>query len=215
MRSELPLWAIRGMGLALGVALVYALVLVGIAAARVFLLVFIAILLASALEPILGWLRERLPVVGRAGTILVVYLTFFVTVVGPRVRRRPGRDRPGRADPRRPAAVLRTGAGVGRAHPAGGTFDVADGPDRLGLGGAEAARGARLGYRRRGRHDGRGARRDARDAADDGVPVARRATPYPALRVRVPASRSSGRGRGAHGTTSNSAWGCGCAGSSR
>ena len=48
----------------------------------VFLLVFIAVLLASALEPMLGWLRERLPVVGRAGTILVVYLTFFVTVVG-------------------------------------------------------------------------------------------------------------------------------------
>ena len=82
MRSEIPLWALRGMGLALGVALVYALVLVGIAAARVFLLVFIAVLLASALEPMLGWLRQRLPVVGRAGTILVVYLTFFVTVVG-------------------------------------------------------------------------------------------------------------------------------------
>ena len=82
MRSEIPLWALRGMGLALGVALVYALLLVGIAAARVFLLVFIAILLASALEPMLGWLRERLPIVGRAGTILVVYLTFFVTVVG-------------------------------------------------------------------------------------------------------------------------------------
>ena len=82
MRSEIPLWALRGMGLALGVALVYAFVLVGIAAARVFLLVFIAILLASALEPMLGWLRERLPIVGRAGTILVVYLTFFVTVVG-------------------------------------------------------------------------------------------------------------------------------------
>jgi predicted PurR-regulated permease PerM len=82
MRSEIPLWALRGMGLALGVALVYALVLVGIAAARVFLLIFIAILLASALEPMLGWLRERLPIVGRAGTIIVVYLTFFVTVVG-------------------------------------------------------------------------------------------------------------------------------------
>ena len=82
MRSEIPLWATRGIGLALGVILVYALVLVGIAAARVFLLVFIAVLLASALEPMLGWLRERLPIVGRAGTILVVYLTFFVTVVG-------------------------------------------------------------------------------------------------------------------------------------
>jgi predicted PurR-regulated permease PerM len=82
MRSEIPLWALRGMGLALGVALVYALVLVGIAAARVFLLVFIAVLLASALEPMLGRLRERLTIVGRAGTIIVVYLTFFVTVVG-------------------------------------------------------------------------------------------------------------------------------------
>ena len=82
MRSEIPLWAIRGMGLALGVAFIYAVLLVGIAAARVFLLVFIAVLLASALEPMLGWLRERLPIVGRAGTILVVYVTFFVTVVG-------------------------------------------------------------------------------------------------------------------------------------
>jgi predicted PurR-regulated permease PerM len=62
-----------------GVALVSALLLVGIAAARVFLLVFLAVLLASALEPMLAWLRERLAVVGRAGTILVVYLTFFVT----------------------------------------------------------------------------------------------------------------------------------------
>ena len=82
MRSEIPLWTLRGMGLALGVVLVYALLQLGIAASRVFLLVFIAVLLASALEPILGKLRQRLPVVGRAGTILVVYLTFFVTVVG-------------------------------------------------------------------------------------------------------------------------------------
>ena len=82
MRSEIPLWTTRGIGLGLGVVLVYALVMVGVAAARVFLLVFIAVLLAAALEPMLGWLRERMPIVGRAGTILVVYLTFFVTVVG-------------------------------------------------------------------------------------------------------------------------------------
>jgi len=82
MRSEIPLWMTRGIGLALGVVLVYALVMVGVAAAKVCLLVFIAVLLASALEPMLGWLRERLPIVGRAGTILVVYVTFFVTVVG-------------------------------------------------------------------------------------------------------------------------------------
>jgi predicted PurR-regulated permease PerM len=82
MRSEIPLWTLRGIGLALGFLLVYTLVQIGIAAAGVLLLVFVAVLLAAGLEPILGWLRARLPVVGRAGTIIVVYLTFFVTVVG-------------------------------------------------------------------------------------------------------------------------------------
>jgi predicted PurR-regulated permease PerM len=82
MRSEIPLWTTRGIGLALGVVLVYALVQLGLAAAGVLLLVFVAILLASGLEPMLGWLRPRLPIVGRAGTIIVVYLTFFVTVLG-------------------------------------------------------------------------------------------------------------------------------------
>jgi predicted PurR-regulated permease PerM len=82
MRSEIPLWTLRGIGFALGLIVVYALVQIGTASARVILLVFIAVLLASALEPILGWLRVRLPVVGRAGTIIVVYLAFFVTVVG-------------------------------------------------------------------------------------------------------------------------------------
>jgi predicted PurR-regulated permease PerM len=82
MRAEIPLWTLRGMGLALGVALVYALVLIGIAAARVFLLVFVAVLLASALEPGLGWLRARVSVLSRAGSIIVVYLGFFVTVIG-------------------------------------------------------------------------------------------------------------------------------------
>ena len=82
MRSEIPLWTLRGIGFALGVIVVYALVQIGTASARVILLVFVAVLLASALEPMLGWLRARLPVVGRAGTIIVVYLAFFVTVVG-------------------------------------------------------------------------------------------------------------------------------------
>jgi predicted PurR-regulated permease PerM len=82
MRSEIPLWTMRGMGLALGVALVYALLQIGIAAAGVLLLLFVAVLLASALEPMLGWLRVRLPVVSRAGTIIIVYLAFFLTVVG-------------------------------------------------------------------------------------------------------------------------------------
>ena len=46
MRAEIPLWTLRGAGLALGVIVVYALVQIGIASARVILLVFVAVLLA-------------------------------------------------------------------------------------------------------------------------------------------------------------------------
>src|SRR5919112_5269682 len=81
MRSDLAPWTIRGMGFAIGVLIVYGLLQLGIAAGSVLLLVFMAILLAAALEPIVGWLRERLPL-GRAGTILVVYAAFFFTVLG-------------------------------------------------------------------------------------------------------------------------------------
>ncbi len=80
MRSELTPWLIRGMGLAIGVAIVVGLIALGIAAGGVLLLVFVSILLASALAPIVGWLRDRLPL-GRAGTILVVYAGFFALVL--------------------------------------------------------------------------------------------------------------------------------------
>jgi predicted PurR-regulated permease PerM len=81
MRSDIGDWMIRGMGLALGALLIYGLVQLGIAARNVLLLLFVSILLASALEPMVGWLRERLRM-GRSGTILVVYLTFFVVMLG-------------------------------------------------------------------------------------------------------------------------------------
>lgn len=81
MRSDLLPWTIRGMGLALGALLVYGLVQLGGAAGGILLLLFISVLLASALEPIVGLLRDRLPL-GRRGTILVVYATFFVGVLG-------------------------------------------------------------------------------------------------------------------------------------
>jgi predicted PurR-regulated permease PerM len=81
MRSDITPWTIRGMGLALGAIIVYALVQLGIAAGGVLLLLFIAVLLAAALEPIVGWLRDRLGI-GRGWTILVVYLAFFVVVLG-------------------------------------------------------------------------------------------------------------------------------------
>jgi predicted PurR-regulated permease PerM len=80
MRSEMTPWTIRGMGLALGALFVYGLVQLGIAAGGVFLLFFAAVLLASALEPIVGSLRDHLPL-GRGATILVVYASFFATVL--------------------------------------------------------------------------------------------------------------------------------------
>jgi predicted PurR-regulated permease PerM len=81
VRSDLLPWTVRGMGLALGVAIVIGLIQLGIAAGGVLMLLFVAILLASALEPIVGLIRDRLPL-GRGATILVVYVAFFVAVVG-------------------------------------------------------------------------------------------------------------------------------------
>ena len=81
MRSDILPWTIRGMGLALGALLVYGLVQLGGAAGGILLLLFISVLLASALEPIVALLRDRLPL-GRSATILVVYAGFFVAVLG-------------------------------------------------------------------------------------------------------------------------------------
>lgn len=80
MRTELVPWTVRGAGLAAGVATVAGLLWIAGAAAGVLLLLFIAILLAAALEPIIGLVRDRLPI-GRGATILVVYAAFFVSVL--------------------------------------------------------------------------------------------------------------------------------------
>ncbi len=81
MRIELFGSAIRGAGLAIGVAAVAGTLLLAYAAAQILLLIFIAILLASALEPIVLYLRGRLPL-GRGTTILAVYIVFFAVVIG-------------------------------------------------------------------------------------------------------------------------------------
>ena len=81
MRQDLTPWTVRGMGLAIGVAIVVGLIALAVAAGGVLVLVFIAILLASSREPLLGVIRHRLPL-GRGATFLVVYVTFFVTVIG-------------------------------------------------------------------------------------------------------------------------------------
>ena len=61
MRSDLTPWTIRGAGIAAGIALVAGLIALAVAAGGVLILLFVAILLASALEPIVGLIRDRLP----------------------------------------------------------------------------------------------------------------------------------------------------------
>ena len=71
----------RGAGLALGVGLVVALAVVALAASQVLILVFVAVILASGLQPSIAWIRGHLPI-GRGPTILLVYLAFLAVVVG-------------------------------------------------------------------------------------------------------------------------------------
>jgi predicted PurR-regulated permease PerM len=73
-------WIGRGAGLGIGVAIVAGLISLAVTAGSVLLLLFFAVLLASALEPVIAGVRRRLPV-GRVGTILIVYAAFFMLVV--------------------------------------------------------------------------------------------------------------------------------------
>jgi predicted PurR-regulated permease PerM len=80
MRSESLSWAARGVGLALGVGLVLVVAGVVTAAREVVLLVFLAMLLGAALEPVVGLIRGRTGI-GRGLSILIVYATFLAGVV--------------------------------------------------------------------------------------------------------------------------------------
>jgi predicted PurR-regulated permease PerM len=80
MRRLLVGWTARGAGLALGAGAVFLLANLLASAASVIALVFIAVLLATALEPLIGWVRTRLPIVPRGLAILAVYLLFFAAV---------------------------------------------------------------------------------------------------------------------------------------
>jgi predicted PurR-regulated permease PerM len=80
MRRDMLAWAIRGAGLAVGVGFVVLLGGLAVAASSMLLLLFLAILLGSALEPVVGWIRSRTPL-RRGSAILVTYATFFVAVI--------------------------------------------------------------------------------------------------------------------------------------
>jgi predicted PurR-regulated permease PerM len=80
MRAEAVSWVARGAGLAIGVGFVLLLSVLAISTRDVLLLVFIAILLGAALEPVVGMMRGRTGV-SRGPAILIVYAAFLAAVV--------------------------------------------------------------------------------------------------------------------------------------
>ena len=80
-RSTAADWFARGIGFAGGGLLVYGLVNGLVVASSVVLLFFLALLLASALTPLVDRLRSALPI-ARGGALLLVYLAFFGVVIG-------------------------------------------------------------------------------------------------------------------------------------
>lgn len=80
MRAETVSWVGRGAGLAIGVGLVLLVAGLFVAARDIVLLVFLAILLGAALEPVVAWIRSSTGM-ARGLSILIVYATFIVIVV--------------------------------------------------------------------------------------------------------------------------------------
>ena len=80
MRAEAARWVARGSGLAIGVLFVVLLCVLAVAARDVLLLVFIAVLLGAALEPVVGTIRGRIGI-PRGPAILIVYAAFLAAVV--------------------------------------------------------------------------------------------------------------------------------------
>lgn len=81
MRSESLSWVARGVGLAVGVGFVLLLAFMASLARDVLLLVFLAVLLGAALEPLVALIRGRTGI-GRGLSILIVYAVFLTAVVG-------------------------------------------------------------------------------------------------------------------------------------
>ena len=76
MRGEAWRWFVRGVGLAFGVAIALGIIYMLLQGKQVVLLVFVALLLASGLEPLIDRVRARSPL-GRGATLLLVYVGFF------------------------------------------------------------------------------------------------------------------------------------------
>jgi predicted PurR-regulated permease PerM len=72
-------WIARGAALALGIALVVGVLAFAWAAGTVMVLMFVAVILGAALQPIVGWLRDKLHM-RRGAAILLVYGMFLASV---------------------------------------------------------------------------------------------------------------------------------------
>ncbi|MDL2335141.1 MAG: AI-2E family transporter [Chloroflexota bacterium] len=79
MRGQAFLWFVRGVGLAFGVALTVVLLYGVVLSARVLVLVFLALLLASGVEPLIERVRTNSPL-GRGAVLLLVYAAIFAGV---------------------------------------------------------------------------------------------------------------------------------------
>ena len=76
MRGDAFQWFVRGAALALGAALAVGILYILLLGLPIVLLVFVALLLASALEPLIDRIRTRTPL-QRGASLLVVYVAFF------------------------------------------------------------------------------------------------------------------------------------------
>ncbi len=76
-RSQLWLWSVRGFGLGLGLLAVLLLALAAQAAVDVIVLVVFAVLLASGLDPVVDWVRNRLGL-SRVKAITSIYVVLIV-----------------------------------------------------------------------------------------------------------------------------------------
>jgi predicted PurR-regulated permease PerM len=76
-RADAFRWFMRGAALAFGAALTIGVLYVLLQGISVLVLVFVALLLASALEPLVDRIRTRTPL-ARGATLLLFYLIFFV-----------------------------------------------------------------------------------------------------------------------------------------
>ena len=74
-------WITRGAGAAIGVAIVAGVIALAVAASKVVALFFVAIILASGMQPVIAWIRGHSPL-RRGFAILVVYGLFLAIVIG-------------------------------------------------------------------------------------------------------------------------------------